>query len=603
MADDPNTQNPSHERDTLAGTLLRLLNELAKELHPHRPPSARITIDSSIDNEIGLDSLARLELLPRVEDHFGVTLPERAFADAETPRDLLRTIQSARSGSHRTKPLKAKPLDLGDAEEAPQTAATLLEVLDWHVDHHPDRPHIRFYQDNGDGEIITFKDLKENGARIAGGFLKRGLKTGEPVALMLPPTKEYFYSFVGVLLAGGIPVPLYPPARPSQIEEHLRRHESILNSCAAVTLVTVGEALRFGQLMKPRVESLENVLTTEDLFRDSEAYERPDTGSDDIAFLQYTSGSTGNPKGVILTHANLLANIRAIGDRLNMDSTDVTVSWLPLYHDMGLIGGWFCSLYFASHFVIMSPIDFIGRPERWFEAIHRHGGTVSAAPNFAYEICLHRLRDEQLKDLDLSSWRVACNGAEPVSPDTVERFVDRFAHLGFRPETLMPVYGLAESSVGLTFPPYGRPPLVERIRREPFTLEGRAEPAEPDDKTAIRFVACGRPLIGHHIRIVDSGGHELPDGREGRLQFKGPSATGGYYKNNEETRRLFDGEWLNSGDLAYISNGDVYVTGRSKDVIIRAGRNIYPQELEAAVSGVDGVRKGNVAVFGSPDPE
>lgn len=603
MPDDPRTKNEPNDRDTMAETLLRLLDELASELHPHRPSSARITVDCSIDNEIGLDSLARLELLPRVEDRFGVTLPERAFADAETPRDLLRTIQSARSGSRDKKPIKAARLDLGDAEEAPRTAATLLDVLDWHVRHHPDRPHIRFYQDDGDGEVITFKDLKENGVRAAGSFFKQGLKTGEPVALMLPPTKEYFYCFAGVLLAGGIPVPLYPPSRPSQIEEHLRRHESILRNCAAVALVTVPEVLRFGRLMKTRVESLQHVLTPDDLFDGSETYERPDTGSDDIAFLQYTSGSTGNPKGVILTHANLLANIRAIGDRTNMDSTDIAVSWLPLYHDMGLIGGWFCSLYFASHLVIMSPIDFIGRPERWFTAIHRYRGTLSAAPNFAYEICLHRLRDEQVKDLDLSSWRVACNGAEPVSPDTVERFIERFAPIGFRPETLMPVYGLAESSVGLTFPPYGRPPIVEHIQREPFTREGHALPADPGDGTAIRFVACGRPLAGHYIRIVDSGGSELPDGREGRLQFTGPSTTSGYYRNKEATRRLFDGEWLESGDLGYISNGDVFVTGRSKDVIIRAGRNIYPQELESAVNSIEGVRKGNVAVFGSTDYE
>ena len=453
MPDDQNKPDTEDRKNEPEGALLRLLDELARELHPHRPQTARITIDSSIDNDIGLDSLARLELLPRVEDLFDVTLPERAFSVAETPRDLLRAIQSARSGSRKTKTVKATPLDLGDAEEAPRTAATLLEALDWHVAHHPDRPHIRFYCDDGDGEVITYKDLKENGARVAGGFLARGLKAGEPVALMLAPTKEYFYCFMGVLLCGGIPVPLYPPARPSQIEDHLRRHEAILGSCAAVALVTMPEVLRVAKLMSPRVESLEHVLTPEDLTDGAELYERAGTGSDETAFLQYTSGSTGNPKGVILTHANLLANIRAIGDRINIDSTDVAVSWLPLYHDMGLIGGWFCSLYFASHFVIMSPLDFLARPERWFTAIHRFKGTLSAAPNFGYEICLHRLRDERVKDLDLSSWRVACNGAEPVSPDTIERFIERFAPLGFRRETMMPVYGLAAVSyTHLTLP-------------------------------------------------------------------------------------------------------------------------------------------------------
>jgi 1-acyl-sn-glycerol-3-phosphate acyltransferase len=324
---------------------------------------------------------------------------------------------------------------------------------------------------------------------------------------------------------------------------------------------------------------------------------------DDIAFLQYTSGSTGNPKGVVLTHTNLLANMRSAGGAINLDSTDVTVSWLPLYHDLGLIGGWLCCLYYAALLVIMSPLDFLARPERWFQAIHRYRGTLSAGPNFSYEICLHRLKEEDLDGLDLSSWRVACNGAEPVSPDTIERFCDRFEKFGFRRATMMPVYGLAENTVAVSFPPYGREPIVDRIQRDAFSRDGEAITADPDDKSALCFVACGRPISGCEVRVVDHGGHELPDGREGRLQFRSPSATSGYYRNPEATKSLFDGDWLNTGDLAYLSGGDIFITGRIKDIIIRAGRNIYPQELEAVVGDIDGIRKGNVAVFGSSDPD
>ncbi|MEE9544884.1 MAG: 1-acyl-sn-glycerol-3-phosphate acyltransferase, partial [Rhodospirillales bacterium] len=274
-----------------------------------------------------------------------------------------------------------------------------------------------------------------------------------------------------------------------------------------------------------------------------------------------------------------------------------------LYHDMGLIGAWLGSLHSATLLVIMSPLSFLARPRRWLRAIHRHGGTLSAAPNFAYELCLRRIDDKELDGLDLRSWRNALNGAEAVRPETVERFCQRFAKYGLRREAIMPVYGLAESSVGLAFPPPNRGPLIDRIRRDDFTASGGAVPVGEEDAKALRFVACGRPLPGHQMRVVDAGGRELPERQEGRLQFRGPSVTSGYFRNPQATRRLFKGDWLDSGDRAYIAGGDVYITGRAKDIIIRAGRNIHPDELEEAIGDVPGIRKGNVAVFGSADPD
>jgi acyl-CoA synthetase (AMP-forming)/AMP-acid ligase II len=269
---------------------------------------------------------------------------------------------------------------------------------------------------------------------------------------------------------------------------------------------------------------------------------------------------------------------------------------------MGLIGAWLGSLYFGARAVIMSPLTFLADPARWLRAITQQGGTLSAAPNFAFELCLKNVRDEDMVGLDLSGVRAIVNGAEPVSPGTIRNFTDRFEQIGFRPEALEPVYGLAECSVGLAFPPLGRKPVIDRIDRSDLAETGVATPARENDSTAIEFVACGRPLANHQVRVVDELGLEIPERHQGRLQFKGPSATSGYFRDDEKTESLFSGDWLESGDLAYISGGDIYLTGRIKDMIIRAGRNIYPHEIEEFVGRLPNVRKGCVAAFASPDP-
>ncbi len=322
-------------------------------------------------------------------------------------------------------------------------------------------------------------------------------------------------------------------------------------------------------------------------------------GPQDVALLQYTSGSTGNPKGVILTHANLLANIRAMGHAIAVAPTDVFVSWLPLYHDMGLIGAWLGSLYYGIPLFVMPPGDFLGRPENWLWAIHRHRATLSAGPNFAFEICASRIDPGRLAGLDLSSLRIAFNGAEPVAPDTLTRFAERFARNGFDARAQTPVYGLAENAVGLAFPPLLRGPLIDRIDRLRLARTGEAEPVAGPEALAV--VACGRPLPGHEIRVVDATGREQPERREGRIEFRGPSATSGYFRNPEATRRLFRDGWLDTGDMGYIAGGELYVTGRVKDIIIRGGQHIHPQEAETAIGIVPGIRKGCVSVFGVPD--
>ena len=588
-------------REDTAARLLAVVDRLVAESHAGRMPQA--ALESSLERDLGLDSLGRVELITRIERDFGLKLPAETLAEAETPRDLLHALLAASGQPAVPAGVATAIAPLERAEGVPAAALDLVQMLDWHVAAHPDRLHVTFYRTAEQTESLSYAGLRSAAQSIAEGLKRQGLGAGQAVAIMLPTSLEFLHCFYGILLAGGVPVPIYPPARLSQLEDHLRRQSGILASCLAQILITVPEAKVIARFLEAQVESLRAVVTVPELRAEAAPTANPPLRPQDTAFIQYTSGSTGNPKGVVLTHANLLANLRAWGKAVRLESTDVVVSWLPLYHDMGLIGTWLGSLYYACPLVLMSPLDFLARPESWLWAIHRHRGTATAAPNFAYELCLRRLDERALEGLDLSSWRVSANGAEPVSPDTVVRFTERFARYGFRPEALMPVYGLAECTVGLAIPPLGRAPLIDRVRREPFMKSGIALVAAAEEADALRFVACGIPLPDHQVRIVNDAGQEVPDRTVGRLEFRGPSATSGYFRNPEETRKLFHGEWLDSGDLAYVASGDIYVTSRAKDMIIRGGRNLYPYELEEAVGELPGMRKGCVAIFGAPDAQ
>ncbi len=583
-------------------TLLGLIHDLIVEVNPGRIEWQPITLDSTLDGDAGLDSLSKMELLSRIEGAFDVSLLERVFSDAETPRDLLRAIEGAEKRDRSSAPRSFTSIERQHFEGSPTRAQTLTDVLQWHVERHPDRTLIQFYVDSGEGEVINFRRLQDSAVSVAEGLRSRGVEPGEPVVVILPTGSEYFYCFMGILYAGGIPVPMYPPARWRALADHIQRHNSILGNCGARNLITSPEGLELIADIKGKSQTLRQILTVEDLLLASPPSELPVLAADDTAFLQYTSGSTGDPKGVVLTHANLLSNIRAMGEAVKATSSDVFVSWLPLYHDMGLIGAWMASLYFGMTLVLMPPPAFLAKPERWLWAIHRYRGTLSAAPNFAYDQCVRRIDEVEIADLDLSSWRVAFNGAEPVSAVTLGKFNEKFGKFGFKPESLMPVYGLAECSVGLAFPPLGRETNRDRVNRISLQRKGVATAAEDGEERPLTYVSSGRPLPNHEIRIVDDSGRELPDRQVGRVQFRGPSATSGYYKNVEETRRLFDGNWRNTGDLGYIAHGELYVSGREKDVIIKAGRNLYPQELEEVVSSHPDIITGNVAVFGGADP-
>ncbi len=501
-------------------------------------------------------------------------------------------------------------------------AETLTELLRLRAAEQPDSVHLHLRQDNGQVETLTYAQLLSGSEAVAGGLRARGLAPADSVALMLPTGRDFFFGFLGVLLAGGIPVPIYPPLRADQIEEFAKRQTAILRNAEARALITFRRAERLARLLRPHIPTLATVTTADKLAAESRiAGADVNPSPDDVALIQYTSGSTGEPKGVVLTHHNLLANVRAIGQGVAVRPDDVVICWLPLFHDMGLIGCWLFSLTFGVPLVALSPLAFLRRPERWLWTFHAYRGTLSPAPNFAYELCLRKVKEEDIEGLNLSSWRVALNGAESVNPDTIARFERRFAPYGFRPETMMPVYGLAESTVALTFHELNRPPRIDAVERTAFQRERHAFPVEArqtavfasgppargsDTESSagepVRFVSVGRPLPGHQVRIVDDAGRPLPERGEGSVEFRGPSTMQGYHRNPQATAavRTADG-WTRTGDLGYQAEGDLFLTGRTKDLIIKAGRNIYPQEVEAVAADAQGVRRGCVAAFSVPN--
>ncbi len=614
-------------RERVQEVLRALLMELGSEgALPILGPS------SQLDRDLGLGSLERVELLARLENEFAVRLPDRVAAEVNSPDELAIAVIAAPATNlvqdNVPSAVRAAATGQGLHRAAQDTgvfaAQTLIDVLRYRAQNDAERVHLNITEDSEAGEKIstlTFAELYDAAQRCAAELARRGVPPGGRVSLMLPTSRAFFVSYAGILLAGAIPVPIYPPFRADRIEEYAERQAAILNNAGVCLLLTFRRAESVAKLMKPRVRSLEAVADAELFLEAADKAKPPAPGAlpahlsgsrvrkgNDIALLQYTSGSTGDPKGVVLTHSNLLANIRAIGEAVQMTSEDVGISWLPLYHDMGLIGAWFTPLHYGTPLHVMSPLAFLTRPEKWLQAFHKHRGTITAAPNFAYELCVRKIADKDIEGVDLSSLRAALNGAEPVNPETLTRFEQRFAKYGFRREAQLPVYGLAEASLAVTFPPLNRGPRVDFIDRETFTAQGRASPVV-DDPNAIAFVSSGMSVPNHEVRIVDERGAEVTDRVEGFLWFRGPSATSGYYNNAAATEQLFPAgaaandefPWVNTGDRAYRADDEIFVTGRVKDIIIKGGRNLYPHEVEELAGRAEGIRKGCIVAFGLKD--
>lgn len=560
-----------------------------------------VTLDASLDRDLGIGSLERTELFQRIEQKFTVRLPDKIMAEAENLRDLVLTIQEAKPSIIKPSHIRVTQLEASTVNVA--NCKTLVGVLLEFNEYNPNRPHAYVVQDDGSEKIITYGDIYKHAKILAQGMQSLGLKPGETVAIMLPTSEDFFYAFFGVLFAGAIPVPIYPPFRPNLIEEYAMREAKILQNAEVRLLITFSEAENLSKLLKVFITSLTGVVTL-DMLRNAATKQKAKISwqSTDIALIQYTSGSTGDPKGVVLTHRNLLSNIRAYGQAIQIKPSDAIVSWLPLYHDMGLIGAWLGSLYHGIPLTLMSPLQFLTRPERWLWAIHTHRATLSAGPNFAYDLCIKKIASEDLEGLDLSSWRLAFNGAEMIYPNTLREFSKRYEHYNFKTNAFFPVYGLAENSLALTFPTPNEPLKIDRIKRFNFEIEQKAIAAQAN-KDFLEFISCGKPLPDHPVRIVDEYNQELPERHIGNIQFQGPSAMQGYYHNPVATQKVYHQGWWDTGDLGYFAEGELFITGRKKDVIIKSGRNLFPAEIEELVAEVHGIRQGCVAAIGVNNPK
>ena len=411
------------------------------------------------------------------------------------------------------------------------------------------------------------------------------------MALVYPTCVGFFDAFFGVLLAGAVPVPLYPPVRLGRLDEF---HERTAAMLLAVDARLVVAEKRVRRLLGPAIEAAQPALgcrTLDELPR-AQPKSMP-VGEGGLALVQFSSGTTVDPKPVALSHRAVVAQTM----RLNgfwPDGNGVVhsgVSWLPLYHDMGLIGCVFPALERGAALTLIPPELFVARPAAWLRAISRYRATVSPAPNFAYGLCVDRVRDDEVEGVDLSSWRVALNGAEPVAGEVLRRFQRRFATWGFRPEALTPVYGLSEASLAVTFSPLDQPFASRRFDRE--ALASRLEAI--DDPTGVEIVSVGRPLPNFVLRVVDREYRDLPERRVGRVLVRGPSLMEGYLGRRRATARTLRDGWLDTGDIGFVAEGDLYLTGRAKDVLILRGRNHSPVELEHAVDTVGGVRTGCAA--------
>ena len=484
--------------------------------------------------------------------------------------------------------------------------STVAEAIAEVGSRYPDHGFV--FQDlKGEEADYPFPQLQEATARRAAALQQLGLEKGDRLGLIVIEPEDFIITFLAAIRVGVVPVPLYPPMSFGNLDAYAARTARVLDNAGAKVLATSARLKNIVWSLVDEVQELQRVVLADELDTDV-APIYPDITPDDLAFLQYTSGSTSDPKGVMVTHGSLIANAKGImvdGAKLRPEAGDKGISWLPLYHDMGLIGFVIAPICHGVPVVFIPTLRFIKRPSVWLDTIHRHRGTASFAPNFAYALAARRVRDSDLERWDLSCLRVLGCGAEPIQPETMRTFNEVFgASCGLSPKAILPAYGMAEATLAMTFKPVEEEMRTLLLDAEQLSEHGTVVPVDTanidDDRPVAEHVSCGKPFPDHDVAVLDEDGTPLPEGTEGELCFTGPSVTPGYFRNEEATAKAYRNGWLRTGDLGFMWKGECYVTGRIKDLIIVNGRNVHPQAVEWAAAEVDGVRKGNVIAFSVP---
>jgi len=440
----------------------------------------------------------------------------------------------------------------------------------------------------------AYEELQAEAERRAAHLRGRGLAKGDRVALVIPDPAEFVLTFLGAVHAGVVPVPIYPRASFKNVDGYVEVLSHIIGTSGS----KVAFCMESNREIVERVEGVRIEDVVGAFEGEPPASEAPEIGPEDLCFLQFTSGSTSKPKGVMVTHANLVANATAFLGPAGLDRNDddVGVSWLPLFHDMGLIGFVLGTLICDIPVVLLPTELFARSPGLWLETITKHGGTITYAPNFAYELIVKRVKEKQLPSLDLSKLRVAGCGAEPIRAKTLQAFAEKFGAAGFRSTALLPSYGMSEATLAITFHRLGTEMKVDRVDAAAMR-DGVARPASETSDEVLELVSCGVPFPEHEVKVVSEDGQALLERNVGQILTRGPSVTDGYFENPEATAENHADGWLLTGDLGYFAEGELYICGRVKDLIIIRGANHYPQDIEWVVGDLAGVRRGNVFAF------